>query len=117
MMLARFERSSIFPTPSPWAMALLGTIGYVACSVGVNLCVVQNPHFNPVVQISLIVALGVALLAAVEGFFCLLGISRPDDFAGRPFLGACAASLAYALTYGPYVFINTWWHDDWSYFE
>src|ERR1700761_8885066 len=104
MMLAQFERSSPTSRPSPWAMVLLGTIGYLACSVAVNSCVVQHPDFNHFIQIALIAALGLALLAAVEGVFRLLGIIRPDDFAGRPLLGACAASVAYAVTYGPYVF-------------
>src|SRR5262249_43338996 len=35
---------------------------------------------------------------------------------GWPYRAACLAAIAYSVTYGPYVFANMWWYDDWGYF-
>jgi hypothetical protein len=101
--------------PMPWVTTALGAAVYVACAIGVHVWIVQQPRPNVLVAVALIVALTLGLVTALEGLLRLLAIAREEHSFGWPYRAACLAGIAYSVTYGPYVFINLWWADDWGY--
>ncbi|HWF85070.1 MAG TPA: hypothetical protein VG222_09495, partial [Vicinamibacterales bacterium] len=113
-MFPQLHRSSVSPGTTAWAMVLVGATAGVACGVGIDFWIARHPD-GWIILTFLVIALGLGLATALEGIFHQTGITRTGQLAGWPYGAACIASTAYGLTYGPYVFINTWWQDDWGY--
>jgi hypothetical protein len=102
-------------TAAPLGVMALGAAIYVVSAVGTNVWVVQQPQTNTFAQIALIVLLSLGLVTVLEGLLGLLDITPREGSFGWPYRAACLACVAYSLTYGPYVFVNMWWYDDWGY--
>jgi hypothetical protein len=96
-------------------MMALGAAIYLVSAVGADTWIIHQPRSNILAQIALIALLSLGLVTVLEGVLWLLGVARKDESYGSPYRSACLAVVAYSLSYGPYVFINVWWSDDWGY--
>jgi hypothetical protein len=96
------------------ALALSGA-AYLLIGVVVDIGVVRIPNGNRYLQTALIVLLGLAFVAAADGFLAVIRAISPSEMLGWPSVAAAAGSVAYSLIYGHRVFVNYWHYDDWGY--
>src|SRR5260370_18050569 len=100
---------------SPLATLAIGAGAYLLLAAVVDALVIRVPDGNPHLQTALIALLGLAFVAAAEGFLALIRVIPQPEMLGWPFCAAPAASVAYSLAYGHRLFVNYWFYDDWGY--
>ncbi|MGA2275220.1 MAG: hypothetical protein ABSH00_16830 [Bryobacteraceae bacterium] len=97
------------------ATPALGAGAYLLLAAVVDVGVIRVPDGNRYLQTALLTLLGLAFVAAAEGFLAVIRAIPPREMLGWPFRAAAAGSVAYSLVYGHRVFVNYWFYDDWDY--
>lgn len=100
---------------SPWATMALGAGAYLLLAALVDVCVVRVPEGNRYLHTLLVTLLGLAFVAAAEGFLAVIQAISPAEMLGWPFRAGAVGSVAYSVVYGHSVFVNYWYWDDWGY--
>src|SRR4051794_9838529 len=94
-----------------------GAAAYLLLATVVEFTVVRVPDGTRYLQTIPIALLGLAFVAAAQGFLAGIRAIPEEELWGWPAMAAAAGSLAYAVAYGHRVFVNYWYYDDWTYFR
>src|SRR5260370_8406121 len=99
---------------SPLATLALGVGAYLLLAVVVEAGVIRKPEGNLALQTALLTLLGLAFVAAADGFLAVIRAVPPPEMLRWPFRAAAVGSVAYSVAYGHRVFVNYWYYDDWG---